>query len=614
MQNFLVTLLICSVTMSMLALLYMAITPLLARRYSATGRYYGWLIIIVGLIIPFRPQWGRALINIDAPMSELLPITETNGNVVNYAATPQINLPTMTLSFIDNAVVSDTTFSISWWRVGFTVWLIGVILFISYHSIKHYGFVKKVRRWSENITNREILSLLENLKSEMGITRQIPICKCMFASSPMMVGIIKPQILLPTTEVAEDELYFILKHELVHYKRKDLFYKYLVLAATVLHWFNPIVYLMAKAVNILCEISCDAEVLHRADMDTRQSYGEAIIGVVQYKSNLQTALSTTFYGGKNSMTKRILSIMDASKKRVGATVLCGVIVLTFGTGFAFAVNTNTSYADENFNTVTAHYIENNVTFTATETTDPRGRYFEIYREFGLIYDPTIDHLYFNGELVRYFQDIIPLYPFGSHFNNATIDTRHFTEGGTVDVRAVRDFSQVIQNADGSTNPAGILVRLERVSQEEFDARDFDDLRLSFQSISYMLHEDSGDAHFLTVNMNSALSSDNTPNIRLDTTVQINDDGSVAIVYYNATTGRPFVEWFAGIETFDVTFTGNILNGGIGNIYYQGQLVGTLIDDTAERATWLSSSERGGNINIRVIRSESGYITGISVLG
>ena len=47
MQNFIITLLICSVTMSVLGIFYMAVTPLLAERYSPKGQYYAWLIIII---------------------------------------------------------------------------------------------------------------------------------------------------------------------------------------------------------------------------------------------------------------------------------------------------------------------------------------------------------------------------------------------------------------------------------------------------------------------------------------------------------------------------------------------------------------------------------------
>jgi beta-lactamase regulating signal transducer with metallopeptidase domain len=60
MQSFVIALLTCSVAMSALALLYLALTPLLAKRYSARGRYYAWLIILIGLIVPFRPLFSKA--------------------------------------------------------------------------------------------------------------------------------------------------------------------------------------------------------------------------------------------------------------------------------------------------------------------------------------------------------------------------------------------------------------------------------------------------------------------------------------------------------------------------------------------------------------------------
>lgn len=77
----------------------------------------------------------------------------------------------------------------------------------------------------------------------------------------MLVGFFHPAILLPPVKFAGDELSLILKHELIHFKRHDLWYKALILEATALHWFNPVVYLMAKAAAVQCEISCDALVL-----------------------------------------------------------------------------------------------------------------------------------------------------------------------------------------------------------------------------------------------------------------------------------------------------------------------------------------------------------------
>lgn len=362
MQDFLIALLICSITMSVLALLYIAASPFLTKHYSAKGGYYVWLIIVLGFIIPFRPQWSNAFINVEIPMnasSAVLIMSEEESQIAPpvqalpplddialyntatlYNATSVYNTAMLydTAMFYNTATLYNTASIIAWWQIGFAIWAAGVIIFLAFHAIKHYRFCKTMRRWSKNITDERILLLLEDIKSEMGITRSIQVHLCTFAGSPMMVGLFKPQILLPTLEMTQDETRFILKHELVHYKRKDLLYKYLVMAATALHWFNPIIYMIAKAINVLCETSCDAEVLQNADESTRQSYGETIIGIVQYHSRLKTAYSTNFYGGKNIMKTRISSIMDTGKKKTGVVILTLVLVATLCTGVLLVVS------------------------------------------------------------------------------------------------------------------------------------------------------------------------------------------------------------------------------------------------------------------------------------
>lgn len=147
-----------------------------------------------------------------------------------------------------------------------------------------------------------------------------------------MIGFIKPKILLPKESFPENQLEFILKHELIHYKRKDVWYKCLVLFAASIHWFNPVVYLMTKAIGNQCEISCDAEVVQNADFNLRQQYCNAIINMVKNQSKLKVNLSNNFYGGKNGMKKRILSITDTKKKTVGLAVFFITLILIITVG------------------------------------------------------------------------------------------------------------------------------------------------------------------------------------------------------------------------------------------------------------------------------------------
>jgi len=433
MLSFMITLLACSVTMSALALLYMASAPLLSKRYTERSRYYAWLIIVIGLIIPFRPQFSNAIVNIDMP-------GETAASVIQAGNEARVTV----------------AHRIAWWQIAATVWLAGVFASLAYHAIKHYRFVKMTRRWSCNITDVEALALFASLKEEMGITGRIDLFMCRCVDSPMMIGFIKPQIFLPTVELTRDEKSFILKHELVHYKRKDLLYKYLVLAATAMHWFNPVVYLMAKAIDLLSELSCDAEVVRSTDAYTRQRYSETIIGVVKFRSKLRTALSTNFYGGKKDMKNRISSIMDTSKKKTGIVIAGFLLFLTIGIGMAFAESSkpgaNTAgYFDfeENLRQIYAEIayksaeIEERNRASSVQT-------FSVYEQYGLTYKKETDRLYYNGESVRYFED--------NQAPNGTFKgTVKLGADGNIDVHAVR-------------NSAGKLTGVEPYNQADFNAR------------------------------------------------------------------------------------------------------------------------------------------------
>jgi beta-lactamase regulating signal transducer with metallopeptidase domain len=318
-----ISLLICSVTMSGLALFYMAIMPLLAKRYAEKWRYYAWLAIVAGLIVPFRPQFGGALFRLDLSNETILPAIQTaNG-------TPLFS-PAESPAF--SAVSADA----AWWRTAFVIWLAGAALFLAYRVIQHCRFAKMAARWSTAVSSEREKALFQELKLELGIQKRVGLYRCSCVNTPMLIGLAAPRILLPDSDFAADELRFILKHELIHYARKDLWCKCLVLLATAIHWFNPVAYLTAKAAAAQCEISCDALVLRGADFERRKQYTEAIIGIVKNEAKLRTALSTNFYGGKNSMKNRIYSIMDTKRKKAGTAILCLAVAGIMITGAAFA--------------------------------------------------------------------------------------------------------------------------------------------------------------------------------------------------------------------------------------------------------------------------------------
>lgn len=349
MRDFLVVLMECSVTMSVLALCFISLTPWLSKRYAAKWLYYGWLVIVIGLIIPFRLYPDTPLIHKDLFVNTVAvqQVAFDNSHITGQG---QDQVGTQSIITGDPGTASDGQETASgimqqilnspWYLWAGTLWIFGTVLFIAFHGIRHRRFLHMVRRWSQQISDQQTLDILQGQKLGLGISKWVELRTSACITSPMMIGFINPMILLPPEKYSEGELSLILRHELVHIKRKDLWYKVLVFIATALHWFNPVIYLIAKSIAVQCEISCDMEVVKSTEIDKRQLYSETILSVAKNNGRMQTAFSTNFYGGKKEMKNRIFSIMNTTKKKTGALILCAALILTLGSGAVFAAGTD----------------------------------------------------------------------------------------------------------------------------------------------------------------------------------------------------------------------------------------------------------------------------------
>ena len=91
------------------------------------------------------------------------------------------------------------------------------------------------------------------------------------------------------------------------------------------------------------------------------------------------------------------------------------------------------------------------------------RLVEEYKAFGLTYDADSDQLFFNGEKVRYFQDVLTSN--GENLTSGKFKGEMRTLGngtGTVDIYSIRDYSRP------DSEKHGTLTGIEKFSQKEFD--------------------------------------------------------------------------------------------------------------------------------------------------
>lgn len=241
------------------------------------------------------------------------------------------------------------------------VWLLGMLAVLCYHGLHMFIFRKNVLRWSYQVGSEAALQKIEQLSREMGIYRKPVMQVCKKVASPMIVGLLRPVLLLPSEQYDDSQWEMILKHELIHYKRHDILYKVLLLAAQAVHWFNPLIYVMTQAANRDLELSCDDRVVKDQDLSYRQRYCQTILATVDHqRKSRMVALSTSFSGGKKSLQRRFTHIFDMTSKRTGMLTLMLLAIVIMSSSVFVACQISSEKSLEN-GQITGNQLNDNMT-------------------------------------------------------------------------------------------------------------------------------------------------------------------------------------------------------------------------------------------------------------
>ena len=313
-----------SAIMTLVVLMLAVTSAVFPGAIRASHRYAAWVIVLIGFIIPLRPMIGGGLVNL-----AILP----SGHAI---APTEVALQVET-TLIGEVSVALAPFAI--FPAALLVWLGGVMFFLVYYVVRHVRFMRIVRRWGADVTDEAVLAVFDKVREEKGVG-QIRLKKCGFVSTSMLVGFFRPIVLLPDKKFDAYELELIFRHELVHYKRKDLLVKLLSMLTVSIHWFNPAVYLMSAQMQADCEASCDEAVLADMGEQNKMSYAELIIEMIGTKRQFASSLSTCFYGSKRSIKKRMSAIMEPSVKlgKLKFLTVFPVLAITVLSGSVFALS------------------------------------------------------------------------------------------------------------------------------------------------------------------------------------------------------------------------------------------------------------------------------------
>ncbi|MCI8557578.1 MAG: hypothetical protein HFI19_07410 [Lachnospiraceae bacterium] len=331
LTNLFLSVLEISLSVSLIVAVLLIFSPLLNRRYASKWNYWIWIFLALRLVIPFHLIQGQsvtALFQRKSPSTSVSKETspdiapdETVLSPMTVELPPQLTAPILLRTERSNIPITLLD-------IAALLWLAGCLCFLSVHLVSYLHYKKWLLIRGSALKDKKIWEQLLALEQELQVD-MIDLIESPRASSPMSIGFRMPVLVLPKEKYTSEELYFILKHELIHLKRRDVYKKLLFVIANGVHWFNPLIWLMQRNALMDMELSCDEIVVQGGDYTLRKAYTETLFSTLHRHCTRKTPLSTQFYGGKDIMKKRFLNILDKKGKKNGAGLFLCAIAFTF---------------------------------------------------------------------------------------------------------------------------------------------------------------------------------------------------------------------------------------------------------------------------------------------
>lgn len=350
------TFLLLSAVGSLMTIILLAVKKFTGKYFPPVWQYALWIGVLLLMTVP---------ISIKIPYDVQTVIEKTAGSILSSSPmeTPEntavlseyegggrkegstkengTNENGTDVTYMDGTGIEETstaeigTFVFPWWEMLTLVWILGVIVSLGYRMTVYGMFI------------RHIHSTGEPVKLDVRLPKRLRVYKIKEAVSPMVTGIIQPVLILPQEALTNERLNYVLCHELIHYRRGDLIWRWLAVLAMSVHWFNPVVYMAVSQMQEACEISCDYSVVRIMGQEKRDDYMRVILELLTAALAKRQILTTQMASGKKQLQRRFTMIRNQrvlSKRMIFLSICVGILFL--GTAWLTGCALQEAYVQE----------------------------------------------------------------------------------------------------------------------------------------------------------------------------------------------------------------------------------------------------------------------------
>ncbi|MEL7145958.1 MAG: M56 family metallopeptidase [Bacteroidota bacterium] len=202
------------------------------------------------------------------------------------------------------------------------LWLFGLTIVI---SVKFAGWhlSRRLRVKGISAVSADWQDRLTKLREQVQIGREVAMRLSALVKSPMMIGYLKPVILLPLgffSSLSTDEIESILLHELAHIKRNDYLHLIFQQLLNALFFFHPASWVLNRLINDERENACDDFVV--ATTGDAYAYIMALGQMQMNISSTQNKMTMNLMNDKNKVLNRLRRLVgDQPSQRTGLRML-----------------------------------------------------------------------------------------------------------------------------------------------------------------------------------------------------------------------------------------------------------------------------------------------------
>ena len=292
----------------------------LTKRAPARLRYN---IIFIQLVLFILACVWTFVRGMGGPSDTLLPLAGTIGQ----NASQLLKLDAVSVQqFADTCagyISTHASLLVLVWAVFFTFRSFRMVQGLIYLQKTRYKHTRAAAYWNERLVL---------LCRKLGIHNSIQLLESAYVKVPMVVGHLKPVILMPAgllTGLPVEQIEAVLLHELAHIRRHDYMVNLLQTICETIYFFNPGLLWISALLRDEREHCCDDIAL--GETGNKKEFIQALISFKEHAMYSHSS-AVAFPGKKNQLLQRVSRIINNKNQSLGTGekvfFMAGIILLT----------------------------------------------------------------------------------------------------------------------------------------------------------------------------------------------------------------------------------------------------------------------------------------------